>query len=202
MSPETNDRPRRRVRRVVVLTLLLTVSLGAVLALAHRPLLTGFASLFRVDDAAPSDALVVLSGGESDRALEAAELYHRRLAPVILMGCDCDTKTNLDILHSKGVPAEAIRTLCEVATTHDEAICIRDYVRSHPLRRITVVTTAYHTARARWAFRRALRGTGVEVRMAATDDSRFDETNWYRTVAGRRLYLRELAKTICYRLLY
>ena len=48
------------------------------------------------------------------------------------------------------------------------------------MKRITVVTTAFHTARARWIFRKVFRGQGIDVRMAAATDPAFDETNWYR----------------------
>jgi hypothetical protein len=47
--------------------------------------------------------------------------------------------------------------------THDEALRVRDYGRAYQVRRITVATITYYTARTRWTFRRVLRGTGVEV---------------------------------------
>jgi uncharacterized SAM-binding protein YcdF (DUF218 family) len=172
------------------------------LVVTNRPLLVGFAHRFRADDPAPSDVLVVLTGGRSDRALKAAELYQRGVAPVVLIGSDRDTPTNLRDLHSAGVPDEAIRMIGSVASTRDEAVRVRDYLRAHPARRILVVTTAYHSARARWIFRRVLRDTGAEVHLAATEDARFNESNWYRSADGRSIYFRELLKTIYYRLAY
>ena len=73
---------------------------------------------------------------------------------------------------------------------------MRDYVRTHPVRRITVVTTAFHTARARWIFRKALRGTGVEVHMAAARDPSFDESNWYTKDEGLVAYFQETLQWI------
>lgn len=200
-APVPASRGKARGRRLAGAALVVIV-LGLGLSLFGKPLLVGFARLFRVDDPASSDALVVLTGGEFDRARKAAELYRLGLAPVILIGSDADTKTNINDLIIAGVPAEAIQTIGEVANTHDEAIRIRDYARAHSLRRITVVTTAYHTARARWTFRKALRGLEVEVHMAASRDARFDEATWYRSVAGRRFYLAEVLKTMYYRMTY
>ena len=57
-----------------------------------------------------------------------------------------------------------------------------------------MVTTAFHTLRTRWIFRRALIGTGVDVRIAASNDPRFDETNWYTKVDGIRAYSQEVLK--------
>ena len=201
-APTTAARgtPRRRWLRAATRLVLIAVALA--LALAWKPLLVGFAHLFRIDDPVPSDALVMLTGGEFDRALKAADLYRRGLAPVILIGSDSDTKTNIRDLCAAGVPAEAIQTIGEVASTYDEASRVRDYAREHALRRITAVTTAYHTARVRWVFRKVLRTVGVEVHVAASDDARFNETNWYRSVAGRRFYSREFFKIIYYRACY
>jgi uncharacterized SAM-binding protein YcdF (DUF218 family) len=194
------QRPRRR--RLRLLFALLIIGVAAGLAVGWRPLLVGFAQLFRVDDPARSDAMVVLIGGESDRPLRAAELYRRGMAPVILMGANTDTEANRHVLLSHGVPSQAIRTLGQIASTRDEALRVRDYARVNPIRRVLIVTTALHSARARWIFRRVLRKTGVDVRVAATDDERFDESNWYRSEAGRLFYLRELVKVVYYRLAY
>jgi len=53
--------------------------------LARRPILTGYAGLFRVDDPVTSDAIVLLLGGADHRAPKAAELYARQIAPRILL---------------------------------------------------------------------------------------------------------------------
>jgi uncharacterized SAM-binding protein YcdF (DUF218 family) len=177
----------------------------------HRPLLVGFAWLFRIHDPVPSDALVVLLGQWAVRPVTGADLYRRGFAPLILL-CEADPEVDPDfndsaltraVLIRSGVPAEAIRILPgAIESTREEAFHVRDYARSHRLRRITVVTSAFHTARARWVFRRALRGTDIDVRMAAARDPRFDESNWYLREVGRACYFSELMKTIYYRLAY
>jgi uncharacterized SAM-binding protein YcdF (DUF218 family) len=177
----------------------------------HRPLLVGYAFLFRVHDPASSDALVVLLGQWTSRPLTTAELYRQGLAPVILM-CEADpgedpgfsdSALTRAVLIRGGVPDEAIQVLPGVIeSTREEALRVRDYAHAHRLRRITVVTNAFHTARARWIFRKTLQGEGVEVRMAAARDPRFDESNWYAREIGRACYLSEPMKTIYYRLKY
>jgi uncharacterized SAM-binding protein YcdF (DUF218 family) len=144
---------------------------------------------------ARSDALVLLLGGGSDRPRKAAKLYGRGMGSVILVGGDADLAINRETLIADGVPKEAIQSLGATIGTREEAQRVADYVRAHPrIQRITVVTTAFHTARARWIFKRALRQTGVEVRTAASDDPRFDETNWYTTSDGVRAYIQEILK--------
>jgi uncharacterized SAM-binding protein YcdF (DUF218 family) len=206
-----DPRWRRRLRRAIRGGLLVGL-VGLVLVLTHRPLLVGFAYLFRVDDPpAPSDALVVLLGGMNHRPMKAAELYRRGLAPTVLLGTSApipfldlsEAALNRQVLLRGGVPAGAIRMLPgEVTSTRDEALRVRDYARSRGVRRITVVTTGFHTARARWIFRKVLRGSGVEVRLAAAADPRFDESNWYTNDEGLTTYVNETAKRVYYWLAY
>jgi uncharacterized SAM-binding protein YcdF (DUF218 family) len=170
---------------------------GLGLVLIHRPLLVGYARLFRVDQPALSDALVVLEHPE-----KAAALYRRGLAPrVLLVATDPIPLPDLNgaelsrrILIRHGVPAEATRLLPiarPVAELRDEALRVRDEVRAHPVRRITVVVSAHRSARASRVFRKALRETGVEVRMASADNTLFDESNWYTRDEGLVAYFLE-----------
>jgi uncharacterized SAM-binding protein YcdF (DUF218 family) len=183
-----------RRRRKAIFTLALA---GVVMVTLHPSLLTRFARQFRVDDPAPSDALVLLLGGDHDRPEKAAELYCRGLAGLVLLGSDPDLELNRDALIARGVPARAILSLGPTIGTREEAWRVRDYATAHPeIRRITVVTTAFHTVRARWIFRRALTGIGVEVRTAASIDPRFDETDWYTTVDGVSAYTHEAIKLV------
>ena len=196
--------PRRRIGGLGTLLLL---AIGTLPIVSHEYLLTWFAYRFRAEDPpARSDAIVMLLGA-LDHSSKAADLYRRGLAPVILMSPTDDAWREADlhrgIMMDKGVPAEAIRSLPGevVRGTHDEALRVRDYVRTHAIRRITLVTSAYHTARTRWTFRRVLRGTGVEVRMAASYPH-FTETNWFTRGDGIKTYLLETLKTVYYRAAY
>jgi uncharacterized SAM-binding protein YcdF (DUF218 family) len=204
-----NPRWRRLGRSAIKFGLLGLIL--AVLIAWHRPLLAGFAGLFRVDDPVRSDALVVLLG-ESHRPRLAAGLYRRGLAPVLLVGTSVQDEDSPDRdetafyrerLQANGVPASAIVVMPgEVSSTRDEAMRVRDYAKQHHLRRITVVTTAFHTARARWIFRKVLKGMGIDVHMAAADHPDLREDTWYRSDEGMVVYFSEAIKTLYYRLVY
>ncbi len=195
----------RLIASVVVLG-----ALPALLVAEHHLLLTRFARLFRVDDPAPADAIVVLLGGWQCRPVRAAALYNQGIAPIILLSGAApipypdvnDSALNVRVLRHEGVPAASIVVLpLNSTSTREEAEQVREYVRTHPIRRIVVVTTAFHTARARWIFERVLRRTAVEVRMAAADDPRFNEQNWY-TNQGLVTYSEEAIKRLYYSLVY
>jgi uncharacterized SAM-binding protein YcdF (DUF218 family) len=215
MNPSQDVRrptaPRRRPPAAVALGLGLGLAAAALgLDLGGGALLTWAAYRFRAEDApARSDALVVPLDGRPERPAKAAELYARGLAPLVLIARTRATPEDAtayarDALARGGVPPGAIRVLPGgvVRGTRDEALRLRDYARAHPVRRVTVVTTAFHSARAGRAFRGALRGTGVEVRVAAAEDTRFREADWYTCRDGAALYGAELIKTVGYRLLY
>jgi len=180
------------------------------LIVTYEPLLIWFAYRFRVDDPlVQSNVIVVLLGGSVDRPRMATELYRHGLAPIILMGRSesvpvDETENYRRALLDLGTPADAIRVLPGEAVrgTHSEALRVRDYLRTHPARKITVVTTAYHTARTRWTFRKVLDGMGVEIRMAASQDPRWTEDDWYTTDDGIKEYLLETLKTLYYRFVY
>jgi uncharacterized SAM-binding protein YcdF (DUF218 family) len=192
---------------------LAAVAAAAILAVAlcHRPLLEGYARLFRVDDPAPSDALVVLLGGPQCRPARAAELYRAGIAPEVILctdggslpGMDRETAYTIRRMVEMGVPRGAIRVIPEVVTsTKEEAEAVLPVAVAGGMKRITVVTTAFHSARSRWIFRKVFRPSGIDVRAAAADDPKFDETNWYRHDESLLVYLNEMVKTVAYRLLY
>lgn len=186
--------------------------LAFVLFLVHKPILVGYARWFRVDDPVPADAMVLLLGGTEHRALKAAELYRRGMAPVILMAtvkshglAEYDENAGIrKILIRGGVPDKAIYTCPEVATsTREEAEATLEYIHAHPsVRKIIVVTTAFHTARSGWIFRKTLGNAGVEIHTAAADHPDFNESNWYTMDESLLVYFNETLKTLYYRVAY
>ncbi len=187
---------------------------------AHRSLAWAGRLLVDVDDPAPSDAIVVLAGRTPERELEGADLYRAGLAPLILMTLEPEEPIE-EILHARGiptvsrldqrlrdfqafgVPANAITVLQpEVRSTMDEAEAIAAWTRAHRVASLLIVTSAYHTARSRFAFTHALRGTGVTVRLrAAAADPYEPESLWQRRRQFRNTIL-EWGKFVVYRLRY
>ncbi len=198
--------PRWRQGRRLAGRLLVVAALGMALVVFHRPILTGYARLFEVNDPAPSDAIVLLLGGLAHRPDHAAALYRQGLAPRIVfatldenMGDDGETPRTLRKLLRLGVPREAITVLPHRAeSTKQEAQGVREEARRLGWKRITVVTSDFHTRRARWIFRRTLADTGVTVHMASAHNPRIDSTNWWRGDEGLVLYVDETLKTLYY----
>ena len=211
-SESTTTSRAKRLLRKAVKCLGLTALLAIALVLAHRPLLVGFAHLLRVNNPAPANAIVLLLGGRSHRAQTAAALYKQGLAPVIWLCRErvdpLDAAEECDLIkrylvRRLGVPAENVVILPgEVTSTREEAQRVNEYLDTHPAHRLIVVTTSFHTRRARWIFDRVLASRGVDVRVAAATDPKFDESNWYQNEDGLVTYFTEAIKTVFYRLKY
>ncbi len=190
--------------------LALVVGIVAALWFARAPILRASARLLTVrDDLAPADAILVLGGDPESRPDEAARLFHRGLAPQVLLvraqpapsvllGVrPNDTDLNIAVLRRLGVPAADIHEIDfpgGATSTYDEARAFREWAYGAKPRSVIIATSAFHTRRARWLFRRQLGGLRVNVLMAPAREPDFDESNWWRTEHGLILYIEEYIK--------
>lgn len=127
-----------------------------------------------------ADAIIVLGGSSTyiERADWAAKLYQQGRAPVILLtndgaisGWNEAEQRNPYFyelasreLQQRGIPAAKILVVPKiVSSTYEESLELRDYAMAHKLKRLQVVTSAYHSRRALWSFLRAFKGSDIEV---------------------------------------
>lgn len=167
-----------------------------------------------------ADALVVLSGSAAykERAAEAARLYAEGRAPVVLLSDDgvqggwsqAEQRNPRFVelaaaeLARGGVPAESVRVLGGRPTnTHDEAAAVRAYAAEKGLRSLLVVTSAYHSRRALWTWRRVFEGSGVRVGLEPAEGARTPGAwSWWLSAAGWRQVAGEYVKMSYYVLRY
>jgi uncharacterized SAM-binding protein YcdF (DUF218 family) len=192
-----------------ILALILTAGLLAGLSQLGRV-------LFIEDPLDRSDVMIVLDGARTDRWLEAVELYRAGHAPQIVLSrgrpdggeeylrargirLPSAAEMNRDVMVQLGVPREAIVILPEEPdNTAQEASAFRRMLQRERWRRITVVTSKLHTRRARFAFRRELAGTGVDVCVRASRFDRTEPVRWWRRRGDYREILVESAKLVAY----
>jgi uncharacterized SAM-binding protein YcdF (DUF218 family) len=213
---------RARGCLIVVATTLATVAvLGFVSYQLRAPLLTRIGGLLYHEDAlASSDAIAVLSGDPLYRVVEAADLFLAGYAPVVvltrtpeepmiaeLQARGLDVRTNLEdklaYLAALGVPKAATTVLERlVDSTQAEAELIAEWAESREIERLIVVTSGYHTSRARLVFDRALRDHSTEVLLRASTAQSFDPATWWHDRAARNTALFELQKYVYYHFMY
>ena len=172
-----------------------------VIYLARYPILR-FAGNFWVVDESPqtSDAIVILSDDdyEAVRASRAADVYRASWAPrIVASGRTLRPYASIaelmqHDLTDRGVPATAVvRFPNRARNTLDEAGAVSEFLVTHGWKKIIVVTSNYHTRRARFIYEHAL-APGTELRMVAAPDPAYDPNSWWRTREGLKTFFYEL----------
>jgi uncharacterized SAM-binding protein YcdF (DUF218 family) len=192
-------KPKHILRNVLSAAAVLL--LLVILAFAFRSqILTGIADYLIVSDRLqPADAIVLLNSDVNTRPFRASALYQQGLAPVIVIArsestptvdlglVPNDTDISVGVMEKQGVPADKIIVLPfpgGVTSTFDEAAAVRQYIVAHKAYRIILVTSAFHTRRARWTFEKVLAGLPVTLEMVAVPYAGFDQTNWWKNETG------------------
>lgn len=194
----------------------------AVLVLAWPLLTAGLAEALIVStDDAPADALMVLSGSPviDERVAAAAELFGRGVAPRVILTNDgvrsrragatqprpLIIERSSAVLEAAGVARGQIIHLPPVVrSTYDEAAALRAYVQQNPLASVRIVTSPYHSLRARWVFRRVMRGTGTRIDVTPVTPGVQSPlpSAWWRTRRGWQSVAAEYVKLGYYFLRY
>ena len=96
-------------------------------------------------------------------------------------------------LTDRGVPTSAIEIYRHNAPdTLDEAQTLRSLVVERKWRHVVIVTSNYHTRRARYIYQK-LFPLGVQVDVASAKDPEFDVSDWWEHKAGVKRLFKELA---------
>lgn len=198
-------RQRGGVLLGLLVLLLLALVLGA-LYLLRGPLLRALAEWWVVDEQPEKAQAILVLGGDSvlgDRLRHAVALYHQGWAPrVVLSGTPLRSYFNEAELMEReatqqGVPAaHLIVARHQAASTLEEALALRRVLAEHNFRKVIVVTSNFHTRRARRIFRALYRPQGTQVLFSAADDFRFTPARWWQQREGRAALLLEVLKSI------
>jgi uncharacterized SAM-binding protein YcdF (DUF218 family) len=186
----------------------------AVLALAMLAvgaLFLGLPALGRwlvvADPLEPSDAIVVLDGQTPARELEAAALFHRGLAPRVVVARARDPYQRaremagepspqaraLRVLVHVEIPREAIQALERtVENTADELAVDFDHARARGFRRLILVTSPSHTRRVRVIWNARYQAV-LPALVHPTRYDPFDTARWWRSRRGLESAAHEIA---------
>jgi uncharacterized SAM-binding protein YcdF (DUF218 family) len=163
-------------------------------------------------DAPEKAGAILILGGDSTRALEAADLYRAGLAPKIYLSLPIrdaherqldalgvitptDEQLTRQVLAVRGVPESVVEVLDrDLVSTAQEAKAAAERLAGVP-GTLLVVTSPYHVRRARMIFRDAL--PGRRLVFVASRYEPFPKAWWTDQTAARNVVL-ELAKTVYY----
>jgi uncharacterized SAM-binding protein YcdF (DUF218 family) len=187
---------------------LLGLALAAALYISH-PLYLAWVgrSLIASDMPAPSDAILVLSGDNlrDERLLHAVGLWRSGLAPrIVLSATLADWQTTEDYApwrHAMKlkIPSSAVVLAPHQAdSTREEAGFLRSYLPEHGYASVILVTSNYHTRRAKKVFEKEWRGSPLRFRVSGAPDYQFHPDGWWTHRVDSRTFFYEFSKTIWY----
>ena len=185
-----------------LIVLLFFVIFCAVLYLARHPILRFAAEFWIIEDPIDkADAIIVLSDDNfyADRATRAAELLREGKAPVVVASgrrlrpsAGIAELMEHDLVE-RGVPRDKIvRFAHDADGTREEAEALARFAKERKWRSVIVVTSNYHTRRARYIFRRVF-PQDIEVRVASARDGDFDPQRWWEKRKSVKELMREFA---------
>lgn len=172
-------------------------------------------------DLPAADAIVILSGPATylERVDWAAKLFHEGRAPLILVtneglmsGWSRTQERNLyfyelaaNELQRRQVPATKIQIVSQIgAGTFQECLRVREFAIEHGLKRLLVVTSAYHSRRALWSMHRVVEGRAIELGMSSPPAGWQTprSATWWLYRWGWQVVAAEYVKLIYYRWKY
>jgi uncharacterized SAM-binding protein YcdF (DUF218 family) len=184
----------------------------------YEPLLRYSASLIVIDSQPrKADAIVLLAGGEPGRAWGAADLYREEWAPYVVLTREFLSPDELElqehgievgngftnsirILRGMGVPEDAIvQVEPSVEYTSDELNRVRELAEQRHWKSLMIVTSNYHTRRARLSARYIFR-SNIDFHVVGSRHGGINRYAWWKTRTDQRTFLIEFEKLVAYTL--
>lgn len=196
-----------------IISIFLIVVLLAVLLFTFRvPILQSLPRLLiHEDQLEKAEAIIVLSGGSFDRGNKAAMLYFQGYAPyLICIGGNPEYEfqiLNMNLTEAESarlnllrlnIPDSAITLINAGTSTEEEANLLAQYLINHQFRKVILLTSLYHTKRAKKTFMKVLKNSDVELMVCGAASSRFDEWHWWQSEDGLIAMNNELIKNMYY----
>jgi uncharacterized SAM-binding protein YcdF (DUF218 family) len=151
------------------------------------------------DAVARADAILALDGGEGDnRLIEGLRLLRQGYASRLLISqTNYGSRSPQKLKDLVGDLSDKVRWMpSDALSTRDEAITARKVLNELRCASLLVVTSSYHTRRAKEEFVRELSPDGIQVQVAAAPVPCLELKSWWKSRLGRSTVLFETAKLL------
>lgn len=197
--------------KVVISTVIILILMVS----QYKSILTSYARFFIVDNitVAKNASIVVLSGGPFTRIPKALELYQTGYGERLLLTTlkPLNSKLAHLILTNEQIAREISKILAIPATfksvpslkggatsTFDEAHDLLAYCAKENIKHLIIVTDAFHTRRALYAFKKIFQDSSIKIEAAAALNEVYSVEEWWRSDLGISAYLLEPIKFAVY----
>ncbi|MBZ0254785.1 YdcF family protein [bacterium] len=202
--------------KIIFWVFLSLVVLCAVAYLFRKPILTSLGdALVYESELQPADVIIVLGGGGTLRAEQAAKLYHEGYAKKLLVLLpktlpddapyrdliDMERKLVEMVLAYRHVPQNQIDWAGRpVFSTYEETMLIREWMETHHAHSAIVVSGYFQSSRAQWVLDRAFQDTDIQVQVTPAPEPDISAENWWTDIDGILNVQNEYVKYAYYRL--
>ncbi|MHB8157364.1 MAG: YdcF family protein [Desulfocucumaceae bacterium] len=195
------------MRKAIVVSVIIFF---AVLYLTSGIWLSAYGRYLVVDEKPQKcDAIVILGGETIPRVARGAELYKEGYANVLIMSgggglTSRITEADLMLIEAGdlGVPQSAVILEKKSESTYENAVYVKQIILEKDYKSFLLVTSNYHTRRARSTFDSVFKDTGVQFITIAAPDPKFSPDSWWKSGEGQQKALTELADMVIYRIKY
>lgn len=192
------------------------IILGITFVSFSEKILTSYASYFTVNTTTKgADVIFILGGNPKTRPAKAIELLKSGYSKQIIMTnikdkalkyqelFETEEELTSKILKNENETLKIIKCIKEdgATSTFDEAYTLAKYAKENKLNHLIIVTDAFHTRRALYAFEKVFKLQGIEnikLEIAAARNGVYLENNWWKTEKGLRSYIIEPIKYFFY----
>lgn len=195
-----------QLRKKGWLSIVIFVALGVLFSPRWLPAIGSF--LIVADPLQQADAVVILAGDENERIAYGARLLQKGFADWYILTNmwlpDANSsRTYLHVVSQKavrqGVPEERILVIREsVETTYEEATRLRKVAEELSFTSLIVVTSPYHTRRARWIMQEVFDNSDMNLIFRPAEGHAYRADDWWRSPLSRRQTSSEYAKILAH----
>lgn len=201
-KPQRESGSQRGGIIVSLVTLVAVVLVLTVLYLARHSIFRVVGEGWVVEDTLErSDAILVLSDDNfyADRATRASQVYRQGLGAIVVASgrrlrpyAGISELIEHDLIE-RGVPKDKIlRVAHDSDNTREEAQALAQVAKQKKWRSVIVVTSNYHTRRARYIFSHIF-PEDVRIRITGAQDNNFDPERWWEKRISVKELVREMA---------
>jgi uncharacterized SAM-binding protein YcdF (DUF218 family) len=200
------------MKRKIFISLIVMVIL---LLSQYKLLLTSYANFFTIDNSTHgvNAPILILAGGAATRVPKALELIAKGYGNRLLLTTERPLNSKVAHLFSTNeqtakrisqelniqAELEVVPSLKGGATsTLDEAHDLLAFCTKEKIKHLIIVTDAFHTRRALYAFKKVFQGSDIKVEASAAPNEIFNEESWWHSDRGISAYLLEPVKFSVY----
>jgi uncharacterized SAM-binding protein YcdF (DUF218 family) len=167
------------------------------------------------------DVIVVLKGRDVERSLAAVDVYKKGYANLIVMAKAAEDPGSAEFrkrvgnkfegkgffqraIEAMDVPEKSIQFIGNgVASTHDEALVVKEFLRENGYKSILLVTSKWHSKRAYLTFKSVFKNDdGITIIVNPSSYDNFNPEGWWKNKNDTKLIFDEYLKFIYYTLTF